>query len=143
MNSKRNKPWKGTVGPEWSIGLHVQPYLKQPGQLFFIPVIKYLTRGNVRDEQFILAHDLGDGVRYGRQSVAADSSLAVGSCGLDLVQWSEEMGQEAICYEPQILAPRDPFPSDRVHILKVSQSHHNQGSQYSNACRRYFTLASQ
>lgn len=106
-------------------------------------MIKYLTRGNVREEQFILAHDLRDGVRYGRQSVAADSSLAMGSCGLDLVEQSEETTQEAICYQPQILAPRDPFPSDRVRILKVSQSHHNQGSQYSNACRRYFTLTSQ
>lgn len=67
-------------------------------------------RQNVRDEQFILAHDLRDGVRYGRQSMAADSSLAVGFCGLDLVEQSEEMEQEAVCYKPQILAPRNPFP---------------------------------
>ena len=87
----------------------------------FIPVIKCLTRGNVRDEQFILAHDLGDGVRYGRQSVAADSSLAMGSCALDLVEQSEEMGQDAICYKPQILSLRDPFPSDRFHNLTTTR----------------------
>lgn len=94
----------------------------------------------MREERFILAHDLGDGVHYGRQCMTADSSLAMGSCGLDLIEQNEEMEQDAICYKPQILAPRDPFPSDRAHILKVSQSHHNQGSQSSNACRRYFTL---
>lgn len=70
------------------------PYLNIHGLLSFIPVTKYLTRVNVREKQFILAHNLT--VHYGSQSMEADSFMATRAYGLDLVKQREEMGHEAI-----------------------------------------------
>lgn len=131
MNNKRNKPWQLIPRAATEMGSLSRvvnlftlraalSYLNIHGLLFFIPVIKYLTRGTVREDQFILAYSLGDAVLCGGQSMATDSSTAVRTCGSDLVDQSEEMVQEAICYKPQALAPRDPYPSDRTHTIKVS-----------------------